>query len=112
MENKLNKINDNLLDLELSSKLFLQEFYPKFNEYIKFFEKLREIERHKNLFYINKVYLLEKRINTIKNKISKYQIEKEYLMKEMLLQISIQEKNLNLPKYYTDILIKDFTMNK
>ena len=109
VENKLNKINDNLLDLELSSKLFLQEFYPKFNEYIKFFEKLREIERQKNLFYINKVYLLEKRINTIKNKISKYQIEKEYLMKEMLLQISIQEKNLNLPKYYTDILIKDFT---
>ena len=109
LENRLNKINYNLHDVELSSKLFLQGFYPKLNEYIKFCEKLYDIERQKNLFYINKIYLIEKRISSIKNKINKYEIVKEYLIKEMLLHISIQEKNLHLPKYYADILIQDFT---
>ena len=111
-ENKLNKTKDDLRDIQNNSDLFLKQFYPKFNEYIKFFEKLREIERQKDLSYVNKIYLLEKRISTIKNKINKRQLEKEYLIKEMLLQISIQEKNLHLPKYYVDILIKDLSFEE
>ena len=62
--------------------------------------------------YVNKIYLLEKRIQVIKNKINKYQTEKEYLKREMLLQIGIQEKKLNLPKYYTDILINDLSFEE
>ena len=104
--NKIGKVEDKIKDLEANSKLFIDEFYPKFNEYTKFFEKRSEFERQRNLAYVNKIYLLEKRIQVIKNKINKYQTEKEYLKREMLLQIGIQEKKLNLPKYYTDILIK------
>jgi hypothetical protein len=89
IDNKLNKIKDDLKDLETNSELFIKNFYPKFNEYIKFFMKQQEIERQKNMYYINKVYLLEKNIAMIKNKINKCQNEKEYLMREMFLQICI-----------------------
>ena len=74
--------------------------------------KQQEIERQKNMYYINKVYLLEKNIAMIKNKINKCQNEKEYLMREMFLQICIHEKKLDLPKYYKDILLNDFSYEK
>ena len=112
IDNKLNKIKDDLKDLETNSELFIKNFYPKFNEYIKFFMKQQEIERQKNMYYINKVYLLEKNIAMIKNKINKCQNEKEYLMREMFLQICIHEKKLDLPKYYKDILLNDFSYEK
>jgi hypothetical protein len=112
IDNKLNKIKDDLKDLEINSELFIKNFYPKFNEYIKFFMKQQEIERQKNMYYINKVYLLEKNIAMIKNKINKCQNEKEYLMREMFLQICIHEKKLDLPKYYKDILLNDFSYEK
>ena len=112
IDNKLNKIKDDLKDLETNSELFIKNFYPKFNEYIKFFMKQQEIERQKNMYYINKVYLLEKNIAMIKNKINKCQNEKEYLMREMFLQICIHEKKLDLPKYYKDIILNDFSYEK
>lgn len=112
MSNKLNKINDQIKDLQANSKLFIDEFYPKLNEYIKFCNKQRDKERQKDLFYLNKIYLLEKKINSLKTKIGKYQNEKEFLMREMFLQISIYEKKLELPNYYKDILLNDFTLEQ
>ena len=112
MSNQLNKINDQIKDLQASSKLFIDEFYPKLNEYIIFCDKQRDKERQKDLFYLNKIYILEKKINGLKTKIDKYQNEKEFLMREMFLQISIYEKKLELPNYYKDILLNEFSLEQ
>lgn len=110
--NQIEKIKDDLNDLEADYKLFSDEFYPKLNEYLRFFELQRDIERQRNLGLANKVYLLQKRITNIKNKINKYKIEKEYLMKEMLLQICIREKKLNLQDYYKDIILYNYNFEE
>ena len=57
------------------------------NEYIKQFNNQREIERQKDMAYLNQLYLLEKSISSLKNKINKCQNEKEFLIKEIYLQI-------------------------
>ena len=111
-KNKSEKINDAIRDLKTNYKLFLEDFYPSFNEYIKRFEKQRDIERQKDLKYLNEIYLLTKRISILKNKINKCQNEKEFLMKEVFLQICIKEKKLNLPGYYKDILLNNSNKNQ
>ena len=52
---------------------------------------------------------LQKHIAMLKSKINKCQNEKEHLMKEMILQICIKEKKMNIPEYYKDILVNNFT---
>ena len=111
-KNKSEKINDAIRDLNANYKLFLEEFYPSFNEYIKRFEKQRDIEKQKDLKYLDEIYLLTKNISFLKTKINKCQNEKELLMKEVFLQICIKEKKLNLPEYYKDILLNNFNKNQ
>ena len=111
-KNKIERINDKERDLKLNCKSFLEDFYPSFNEYIKKFIKQREIEKQKDIAYLNKIYYLQKKISMLKNKINKCQNEKEHLMKEMFLQICIKEKKLNLPEYYKDILSNNYSKNE
>ena len=108
-KNKLEKLNDEIRDLKSNKKLFQDDFYSSFNEYIKKFENQREVEKQRDFIYSTQIYLLEKRITLLKNKINKYQNEKERLIKELFLQICIKEKKLNLPEYYNDILANNFT---
>ena len=77
--NQIEKIKDDLNDLEADYKLFSDEFYPKLNEYLRFFELQRDIERQRNLGLANKVYLLQKRITNIKNKINKYKMRLHFI---------------------------------
>ena len=111
-KNKSERVNDTIRDLNANYKLFLEDFYPSFNEYIKRFEKQREIEKQKDLVYLNKIYLLQKKISILKNKINKCQNEKEFLLREIFLQICIKEKKLNLPEYYKDALANNLTKNQ
>ena len=112
LTNKLNKLNNDTKELESNSKLFTEEFYPKLNAYYKFYHKQKDIEKQKNLSYINKIYILQKHILIIKNRIAKRQREKQFLMREIFLQISIQEKKLTLPEYYKDILLNEFSFKQ
>lgn len=112
LTNKLNKLNNDTKELESNSKLFTEEFYPKLNAYYKFYHKQKDIEKQKNLSYINKIYILQKHILIIKNRIAKRQREKQFLMREIFLQISIQEKKLTLPEYYKDILLNEFNFKQ
>ena len=80
----------------------------KYNIY-RYIRNKKDIENQKNLLYINKIYLLKKHILFIKSRITKRQKEKEFLMREIFLQISIKEKKLNLPEYYKDILLNDYS---
>ena len=63
------------------------------------------------MVYLNKIYLLQKKISILKNKINKCQNEKDLLMRVVFLQIKIKEKKLHLPEYYKDILINNFDKN-
>ena len=112
LTNKLNKLNNDTKELESNSKLFIEEFYPKLNAYYKFYHKQKDIQKQKNLSYINKIYILQKHILIIKNRIAKRQREKQFLMREIFLQISIQEKKLTLPEYYKDILLNEFSFKQ
>jgi sulfur relay (sulfurtransferase) DsrF/TusC family protein len=107
LNNKLKKINNDIKQLELNSELFKLNFMPKLNEYYRYIQNKKDIENQKNLLYINKIYLLKKHILFIKSRITKRQKEKEFLMREIFLQISIKERKLNLPEYYKDILLND-----
>ena len=109
LNNKIKKINNDIKQLELNSELFKLNFIPKLNEYYRYIRNKKDIENQKNLLYINKIYLLKKHILFIKSRITKRQKEKEFLMREIFLQISIKEKKLNLPEYYKDILLNDYS---
>ena len=109
LNNKIKKINNDIKQLELNSELFKLNFMPKLNEYYRYIRNKKDIENQKNLLYINKIYLLKKHILFIKSRITKRQEEKEFLMREIFLQISIKEKKLNLPEYYKDILLNDYS---
>ena len=107
--NKIEKVNDTIRKLNSTSKLFIEDFYPTFNDYIKKYDKKKDLESQKNMIYVNKIYLIQKKISILKNRILKYQNEKEFLMREMFLQICIKEKKLHLPEYYKDILINNLS---
>ena len=109
LNNKIKKINNDIKQLELNSELFKLNFMPKLNEYYRYIRNKKDIENQKNLLYINKIYLLKKHILFIKSRITKRQKEKEFLMREIFLQISIKEKKLNLPEHYKDILLNDYS---
>ena len=109
LNNKIKKINNDIKQLELNSELFKLNFMPKLNEYYRYIRNKKDIENQKNLLYINKIYLLKKHILFIKSRITKRQKEKEFLMREIFLKISIKEKKLNLPEYYKDILLNDYS---
>ena len=109
LNNKIKKINNDIKQLELNAELFKLNFMPKLNEYYRYIRNKKDIENQKNLLYINKIYLLKKHILFIKSRITKRQKEKEFLMREIFLQISIKEKKLNLPEYYKDILLNDYS---
>ena len=108
-KNKLEKIIGKVKDLKKNYHLFMEDFFPNFNEYIKKFIKQQEIERQKDIVYQNQIYFLQKHIAILKSKINKCQNEKEHLMKVMILQICIKEKKMNIPEYYKDILVNNFT---
>ena len=109
LNNKINKLNNDMKEYELNSDFFRQDLLPKLNEYYKFILNQKDVEKQKNLLYINKIYLLKKHILFIKSKINKRQIEKQFLMREIFLLISIHEKKLTLPNYYKDILLNDYS---
>ena len=111
-KNKIENLNDTIRDLNSNGKLFAEEFYPCFNEYIKKFDKQREIEKQRDFIFINQIYLLSKRISNLRNKINKCQNERDHLMQFVFLQICIKEKKLNLPEYYKDILANNYTKNE
>ena len=110
--NKFEIINDKIRDLTANYKLYSDTFLPKYNEYIKRILKERDLEKQKDNIFLNKIYILQKNILSIKNKMSKRQNEKDYLIRQMLLQICIKEKKINLPEYYYDILVKDMKYNE
>ena len=107
--NKLEKLNDKIRDLKSNTILFQDEFYSTFNEYTKKFDKQRDIEKQRDFVYSNQIYLLQKKITALRNKINKYQNEKEHLIKEIIILILIKEKKLNLPEYYKDIISNNLT---
>ena len=109
LNGKIKKINNDIKQLELNAELFKLNFMPKLNEYYRYIRNKKDIENQRNLLYINKIYLLKKHILFIKSRITKRQKEKEFLMREIFLQISIKEKKLNLPEYYKDILLNDYS---
>jgi hypothetical protein len=109
---KIGKIKETIQGLKDNYQLFEEDFLPTMNEYIKKFNNQREIERQKDMAYLNQLYLLEKSISSLKNKINKCQNEKEFLIKEIYLQICIKEKRLNLPEYYKDILVGGYTKDE
>ena len=111
-KNKLEIINDKVRDLTSNFKLYNEIFLPKYNEYIKRVIKQRDLEKKKDNIYLNKIYTLQRSILTIKNKINKCQNEKDNIIREMLLQISIKEKKLHLPEYYYDILVNNIPYNE
>ena len=108
----IGKIKETIRDLKDNYQLFEEDFLPTMNEYIKQFNNQREIERQKDMAYLNKIYLLEKSISSLKNRINKCQNEKELLIKEIYLQICIKEKRLNLPEYYKYILVDGYTKDE
>ena len=109
LKNKLNKINKDIKELESNSELFNKNFIPKLFDYYRYIQNKKDIEMQKNLLYINKISLLQKNILFIKSRITKRQKEKQLLMREIFLYISIKEKKLNLPEYYKDILLNDYS---
>ena len=109
LKNKLNKINKDIKELESNSELFNKNFIPKLFDYYRYIQNKKDIEMQKNLLYINKISLLQKNILFIKSRITKKQKEKQLLMREIFLYISIKEKKLNLPEYYKDILLNDYS---
>ena len=85
-------------------KLFNVKFINKLNNYIKYLDNIRNIEKKKNLMFFKEKMEYKSQIEKISTEIEKLQIKKNKIIKWIYLQIQVKEKKLILPTYYKTII--------
>ena len=103
-ENRAEYLNNMYKNLNNYKKLFKEKFINKFNEYVRFLNTKKEIEREKNEKLLNLIIHKKNEKNNIENQIKKLENEKNNILKWIFFQIQIYEKKRNLEFYYKLII--------
>ena len=103
-ENQMNTLDEIIKSLTVSQKLFHEQFYNKFGEYIKQLSIKRENEKLINSNLLEKELKLKGEISQINSKIQKMTIDKNNIIRWIYFQISVKEKILNIPIHYQYII--------
>ena len=103
-ENQMNTLDEIIKSLTVSQKLFHEQFYNKFGEYIKQLSIKRENEKLINSNLLEKELKLKGEISQINSKIQKITIDKNNIIRWIYFQILVKEKILNIPIHYKFII--------
>jgi hypothetical protein len=103
-ENKVENLNNIYKNINIYKNLFKETFLNKFNEYVRFLNTKKEIEREKNEKLLSVIIDKKNEKNNIENQIKKLENEKNNILKWIFFQIQIIEKKKNLENYYKLII--------
>ena len=103
-ENKVENLNNIFTNLNIYKDLFKEKFLNKFNEYVRFLNTKKEIERETNEKLLSVIIHKKNEKNNIENQIKKLENEKNNILKWIFFQIQILEKKKNLENYYKLII--------
>ena len=103
-ENKVENLNNIFTNLNIYKDLFKEKFLNKFNEYVRFLNTKKEIERETNEKLLSVIINKKNEKNNIENQIKKLENEKNNILKWIFFQIQILEKKKNLENYYKLII--------
>ena len=102
--NQILYINDKIKTIKISNDLYNNIFLNKFHDYVKFLWKKVDQYDKRNYFLLNEIFVLQKNVNKLKQRINKLSEEKKIYNKFIILQICLQRKTSKLPDYYEYIL--------
>ncbi len=103
-QSEINSINDTIKTLKRYEKKFNDEYYIKYNKYLKIIERQIEEEKKINHNLMLKINDIKKEIFIIESKIQKTQFEKEKMSRWFFLQIQVKEKIKDFPVYYKEVI--------
>ena len=103
-QSEINSINDTIKTLKKYEKKFNDEYYIKYNKYLKIIERQIEEEKKINHNLMLKINDIKKEIFIIESKIQKTQFEKEKMSRWFFLQIQVKEKIKDFPIYYKEVI--------
>jgi hypothetical protein len=101
---KIEKINESIKSIDNSINITKNKFFNKFNDYVKFINSKKDIEKAKDGYLIKKMMQLKLEKINLEDKIKKLQQEKNSILKWLYLQIKVYEKIIHVPDYYKEII--------
>ena len=105
-QNKIKSLDESIQSLNISKKLFNEQFYNKFDFYVKYLFIRKENEKEINNELIKEIIKLKSEIYQIETKIQKQEMDKNNIIRWLYFQISVKEKIIELPSHYK-ILIEE-----
>ena len=103
-QNKMKSLDENIKSLNVTKKLFNEQFYNKFGDYVKRIFIEREKEKEINNGLLKEILKLKGEIYQIETKIQKQEMDKNNIIRWLYFQISVKEKMINLPNYYKTLI--------
>jgi len=103
-QNKIENLNDQINEIHRFYDLFNDQFFVKFNEYIKFLQTKREIEKKKNEKLDDDIFNLRNDIMNVEAKVKKIEYKRNIILRWIYLFIMIHEKITVIPSYYKLII--------
>ena len=101
---KIDYLNKKIEDLRENYNIFENNFYKKYNAYLKQMDSIRNFEVSKNNEYAKQESELKQVVYLLRHKIKKIEINNNSFKHWMYFQICIKEHLINLPDYYKAIL--------
>ena len=105
-QNKIKSLDESIQSLNVTKKLFNEQFYNKFDFYVKYLFIRKENEKDINNELLKQIIQLKSEIYQIETKIQKQEMDKNNIIRWLYFQISVKEKFIELPSYYK-ILIEE-----
>ena len=105
-QNKIKSLDESIQSLNISKKLFNEQFYNKFDFYVKNLFIRKENEKEINNELLKEIIKLKSEIYQIETKIKKQEMDKNNIIRWLYFQISVKEKFIELPSHYK-ILIEE-----
>ena len=100
----MKSLDENIKSLNVTKKLFNEQFYNKFGDYVKRILIEREKEKEINNGLLKEILKLKGEIYQIETKIQKQEMDKNNIIRWLYFQISVKEKMINLPNYYKTLI--------
>ena len=101
---QIEKVNESIKSIDNTINITKNQFFNKFNDYVKFINSKKDIEKAKDGYLIKKMIQLKIENINLEDKIKKKQQEKNCILKWIYLQIKVFEKKIHIPDYYKEII--------
>jgi hypothetical protein len=102
--NDFDSIDNVTVSMKKANKLFHENFFQKFSDYVRVLETQREIEKSKNTNLMEQIIKQKNELTQIETLIRKQLSDKNNIVRWIFFQILVKEKKLDLPSYYKSLI--------